>query len=69
MIQFLNEAKLSKGETYKLNSSLGLFSKDDEITIYNIKKTKNNIELYMKNQDGVKDVFYMDKSESFDDLN
>jgi len=64
MIELLNEIKLSKGETFKLSSSLGNFKKGDEVTIDDIQTTKHDIELHLTNSKGVKDVFYMDKNEA-----
>ncbi len=68
MIQLLNEAKIAKGDTFKLGEAIGTFKKGESVTIYNIKQTNDDIEIHLKNKSGVKDVLYMDKSDNFDDL-
>lgn len=67
MIQFLNEIQIKQGETFKLKNNLGLFNKGDTLTLYKVNKTKNDIELFLKNQDGIKDKLYMDPSDNFDE--
>lgn len=68
MIQFLNEAKITQGESFKLAGNIGTFKKGEKVTIYNIRHTKEDVEIHLKNGKGVKDVFYMDKSDNFEDL-
>jgi hypothetical protein len=68
MIQFLNEAKIKQGETFKLAGNIGTFKKGEQVTVYNIKHTQDDVEIHLKNSKGVKDVLYMDKSDNFDDL-
>jgi len=68
MIQFLNEAKIKQGETFKLAGNIGTFKKGEKLTIYDIKYTNKDVEIHLKNNKGVKDVLYMDKSDNFDDF-
>jgi len=63
---FLNEVKntpLKKKETFILSESLGKFNKGDIIQIKEMKVIENDIELYLINNYGISDTFYLDKED------
>lgn len=68
---YLNEIKASsikRGDTYTLSGDIGKFSKGDKVTVNDIKSRGNEIELFMSNSNGIKDTFYLDPSDNFDEL-
>lgn len=69
MIELLNEIKITKGESLTISANIGNFKKGDEVTVTDIVPNGDDIELHLRNSKGVKDVLYMDKTDSLDDLN
>lgn len=68
---YLNEVKgssIKKGDTYTLSGNIGKFSKGDKITINDIKPQGDDIELFVSNEEGIKDTFYLDKNDDFEEL-
>lgn len=68
---YLNEVKgssIRKGDTYTLSSKIGNFNKGDEVTINHVGRKGDEIELHISNSKGVKDIFYLDKNEEFEEL-
>lgn len=69
MIELLNEVKITKGESLTISANIGNFKKGDEVTVTDIRPNGDDIELHLRNSKGVKDVLYMDKTDSLEDLN
>ena len=68
--QYLNEVKathIKVGNKFKLPSDLGNFKQGDEVTVTKILLFGNDIELHLSNGK-VKDTFYLDKDDNFEDI-
>lgn len=68
MIQLLNELKITKGETLTISANIGNFKKGDKVTVTQVNPNGDDVEIHLRNKKGIKDVFYMDESDNFDDL-
>lgn len=69
--KYLNEVKaisIKVGNIFTLSGDIGKFHKGEKVTVDNIKPSGNDIELSLSNETGVKDVFYMDKNDNFEEL-
>lgn len=69
--EYLNEVKATSikvGKTFTLSNDIGKFVKGDQITVKDIKKSGEDVELHMSNQHGDEDVFYIDKNDDFEEL-
>lgn len=52
-----------KGSSFTINGNIGNFKRGDKVTVKDIKETKTDIELYLENQDGVKDTLFLDPND------
>ena len=69
--EYLNEVKATSirvGSNFTLAADIGKFVKGDKVTIEDVKKYGDDIELHLTNQSGDEDVFYLDKNDDFEEL-
>jgi hypothetical protein len=68
---FLKEAKeieIKKGKTYTLGGDIGKFKKGEQVKIIDKKMSGADYVITLENDKGVKDNFYLDKGDDFDEL-
>lgn len=69
--QYLNEVKATQigiGNQFTLSGDIGKFVKGDKVEVTNITPSGEDIELELTNENGDRDVFYLDKNDSFEEL-
>jgi hypothetical protein len=68
---FLDEIKaisIKAGEKFTLSGDIGNFKKGDEVTVDSIEPNGDDIQLHLSNDQGIKDTFYLDKDDDFEEL-
>jgi hypothetical protein len=69
--QYLNEVKatsLTVGETFTLSGDIGNFKEGEKVSVDDILPFGNDVELHLSNSKGVKDTFYLDINDDFEQL-
>jgi hypothetical protein len=64
----LKNSQISVGDTYTLSADLGKFKKGETIKVKKKIPSAEDIQLYLTNNKGVTDVFYLDKNDNFEEL-
>ena len=64
----IKKAEISVGDTYTLSADLGKFKKGEEIKVTKKTPSAEDIQLYLTNDKGVTDIFYLDKNDNFEEL-
>jgi hypothetical protein len=59
-------ATVKVGMKYTLSSDLGDLNRGDNVTITKITPLENDVEVFLVNEDGVSDVFYLDKEDNYE---
>jgi hypothetical protein len=67
-INELKNSQISVGDTYTLSADLGKFKKGETIKVKKKIPSAEDIHLYLTNNKGVTDVFYLDKNDNFEEL-
>lgn len=60
--------ELKVGADFDVQGDIGKFKKGDKVTVTKKVPTGEDIELHLKNQNGVEDVFYIDKDDDVSDI-
>jgi hypothetical protein len=60
--------QISVGDTYTLSADLGKLKKGEKVKVTKKRPDGNDIKLYLTNEKGVTDVFYLDQSDDFEEL-
>jgi hypothetical protein len=69
--QYLNEVKatsLTVGETFIVSGDIGKFKEGEKVSVDDIRPFGNDVELHLSNSEGVKDTFYLDRNDDFEQL-
>jgi hypothetical protein len=69
--QYLNEVKatsLTVGETFTVSGDIGKFKEGEKVSVDDIRPFGNDVELHLSNSEGVKDTFYLDINDDFEQL-
>jgi hypothetical protein len=71
MKELLNEIKatvIRTGDTFTLIGDIGQFKAGETVTIDQVRPTGEDIEIHLSNDNGLSDVFYLDKNDDFEEL-
>lgn len=64
----IKDSQISVGDTYTLSADLGKLKKGEKVKVTKKHPDGNDIKLYLTNEKGVTDVFYLDRSDDFEEL-
>jgi hypothetical protein len=64
----IKKTEISVGDTYTLSADLGKFKKGEKIKVTKKTPSAEDIQLYLTNDKGVTDIFYLDKNDTFEEL-
>lgn len=68
---FLIETKnteITVGSTFILSADLGKLKKGEKVKVTKKRPDGNDIRLYLTNEKGTTDVFYLDQNDNFEEL-
>jgi hypothetical protein len=71
MKELLNEIKatvIRTGDTFTLTGDIGQFKAGETVNIDQVRPTGEDIEIHLSNDNGLTDVFYLDKNDDFEEL-
>ena len=64
----IKKTEISVGDTYVLSADLGKFKKGETVKVTKKTPSAEDIQLYLTNDKGVTDIFYLDKNDTFEEL-
>jgi hypothetical protein len=61
-------SSIRKGDTFTLSDDIGNFKKGETVTVDDVLSFGNDIEIHLSNENNEKDVFHIDRDDTFDEL-
>lgn len=68
MISEIKAMNIKVDDTFTISDDLGKFKKGNKVTVSEISPSGDDIKLVLINEEGVKDTFYLDKNDNFEEL-